>query len=121
MSVKPLPTAISGADVRPPSRCRHPASRIVRGLLLTVGVLSLAYASASVYVAIRVVHADPLPVLQTPAAFGLSFREDHLAVRGWFLPGVLPDGRLTAERSLILVHGLHSNRAAPLLLGLSAD
>lgn len=55
----------------------------------------------------------------TPAALGLSFRnvsfrsrEDHVLLQGWFIPGVLPSGQLTVERTLIMVHGMHSNRAA---------
>ncbi len=40
---------------------------------------------------------------------------------GWFIPGVLPGRHLTAERTLILVHGTGSNRASPLVLNLSVD
>lgn len=108
----------------PPKRWIY---KLVIWLFLASVLLTLAYTSISVYVAVRVVYESPEPVTQTPAAFGLNFREvtfpsreDHLTLRGWFMPGILPDGRLTTRRTLILVHGLHSNRAAPLLLGLSA-
>jgi fermentation-respiration switch protein FrsA (DUF1100 family) len=118
----------TSANFQSTARSRsHKVHRFVRWLLFISGVLSLAYTTISVYTAIRVVYVPPEPVTRTPADFGLAFREvtfpsreDHLTIRGWFIPGVLPDGRLTTERTLILVHGLHSNRASPLLLGLSA-
>ncbi|HLG61943.1 MAG TPA: alpha/beta hydrolase [Ktedonosporobacter sp.] len=127
MSIKQPPIAISAASSPHAVMHTHRVYKVVRWLLLISGLLSLLYTSISVGVAIGVVYGPPQPVVQTPAAFGLPFRnvtftsrEDHLALRGWFIPGVLPDGRLTSERTLILVHGLHSNRASPLLLGLSA-
>ena len=109
------------------SPAKHWIYKLVVRFLLISGLLMLAYSSISAYVAMRIVYAPPQPVIQTPAAFGLSFREitfpsreDHLALRGWFIPGVVPGGHLTTQRTLILVHGMHSNRASALLLGLSA-
>jgi uncharacterized protein len=59
------------------------------------------------------------PITRTPAALGLSFgnvgfhsREDHKLLQGWFIPGVLPGGQLTVQRTLIMVHGMHSDRTA---------
>lgn len=128
MSIKQPSAVVSAANSSHAAIQTHRVYRVVRWVLLISGLLSLLYTSISVGVAIGVVYAPPQPVIQTPAAFGLSFqkvtfasREDHLALQGWFIPGVLPDGRLTSQRALILVHGLHSNRASPLLLGLSAD
>lgn len=79
------------------------------------------------FVAAQVAYSAPQPIAQTPAVFGLRYenvtlysRQDHLRLRGWYISGVLPDGRLTTERTIIMVHGLHSNRAAPLILDLSA-
>ena len=86
-----------------------------------------SYAGISVYVATRVEYEPPLPITQTPAAYGLAYqnvtfysRTDHIRLRGWFIPGVLPNGKLTSERTIIVVHGTRSNRAAPLLLGVSS-
>jgi uncharacterized protein len=68
----------------------------------------------------------PLPITRTPAQFGLGYRNvtfysrtDHVRLRGWFIPGVLPNGKLTAQRTIIMVHGTHSNRAASPILELS--
>ncbi len=94
-------------------------------LIILTGVLTFSYAGITVYVATRVEYAPPLPITKTPAAFGLQYRnvtfysrQDHLRLRGWFIPGVLPDGHLTAQRTLIMIHGTGSNRASPLVLGL---
>jgi uncharacterized protein len=90
--------------------------------------LVMLYMGGLAYVASRVEFPPPLPIRQTPASFGLSYRDvtfssriDHVRLRGWFIPGVLPDGRLTAQRTLIMVHGTGSNRAAPLLLSLGSQ
>lgn len=96
--------------------------------LLVLAELSIfLYAGLSVYIASRVEYAPPLPITKTPTAFGLAYqnvtfasRVDHLQLRGWFIPGVLPDGRLTTQRTIIMVHGTGSNRAAPLLLELGS-
>jgi fermentation-respiration switch protein FrsA (DUF1100 family) len=86
-------------------------------LLLITGVCTLGYAGLSVYVATRLVYVPQLPITKTPAALGLSYhevtfpaREDHLLLHGWFVPGVLPNGGLTAQRALIVVHGTRQNR-----------
>ncbi len=59
------------------------------------------------------------PITRTPAALGLSFRnvrfhsrEDHMLLHGWFIPVVLLNGQLTVQRTLIMVHGMHSDRSA---------
>ena len=106
---------------------RHPR-RIIQALLaLSIG-LFLLYMGVSSYVASRVEFSPPLPITQTPASFGLSYRDvtfysriDHIRLRGWFIPGILPNGRLTARPTLIMVHGTGSNRASPLLLGLGSQ
>jgi uncharacterized protein len=48
-------------------------------------------------------------------------REDHIQLKGWFIPGVLPNGSLTAQRTIVFVHGDRTNRADPVsgLLNLS--
>jgi fermentation-respiration switch protein FrsA (DUF1100 family) len=101
----------------------HKAMTII---LLIVEIFICSYAVILAYVAMRVEYPPPLPITKTPAAFELDYRavtfysrEDHIRLQGWFIPGVLPDGRLTAERTLIMVHGTGSNRASPLVLSLS--
>ncbi len=94
-------------------------------LLVLSEILIFSYAGISLYIAMRAEYMPPLPITRTPAAFGLNYRDvtfysrvDHLRLRGWFIPGVLPGGHLTAQRTLIMVHGTRSNRASPLLLNL---
>src|SRR5450755_803863 len=94
--------------------------------LLLAEILMFCYAGLTAYVAMRVEFTPPLAITKTPAAYGLNYRdvtfysrEDHIQLRGWFIPGVLSNGQLTAQRALILVHGTGSNRASPLVLSLS--
>jgi fermentation-respiration switch protein FrsA (DUF1100 family) len=103
--------------------------RLIAVALVISGLLSLGYVGISLYGAPQVHQKAPLPITQTPAALGLAYRdvtfasrEDGLALRGWFIPGVLAGGQLTAERAIIFVHGNDANRAAPAngLLDLSA-
>ena len=97
--------------------------RLVRkfaaALLITLGALTLGYVGISFLVARRVAFAQPKAITKTPADLGFSYRdvsflsrENHLLLRGWFIPGMLPGGQLTTERTIIMVHGTHSNRAA---------
>jgi uncharacterized protein len=105
------------------------ARRLVGTLLLITGLVTLVYTSLSIYVATQLADQPPLALQATPASLGVQYRnvtfpsrEDHLTLRGWFIPGILPDGRLTAARTIIMVHGFHTNRADPAagLLDLSA-
>src|SRR5947199_6163819 len=89
-------------------------------LLTTPAVLTLGYAGISTFVATRLAYAPPEPVTTTPAALGLDFRAvtfpsrgDGVPLRGWFIPGLLPDGRMTAQRAIIVVHGARSTCADP--------
>ena len=79
------------------------ARRLVAALLVTTGVLTASYAGLSIYVATRLVYAPQEPIAATPAALGLAFhdvsfrsRGDGPLLRGWFIPGLRPDGRMTA-------------------------
>ncbi len=103
--------------------------RLIALFLVISGLLSFSYAGISLYGAPQVHQKSPLPITQTPAVKGLTYRDvtfasrvDGLALRGWFIPGVLSGGQLTAERAIIFVHGNDANRAAPAngLLDLSA-
>jgi uncharacterized protein len=96
------------------------AKRLVAGLLMISAVLSFGYIGVSSYIAEQLVYEKPKPIHRTPATLGLTFasvrfpsREDHVVLPGWFTPGVLRDGRLTADRTLVVVHGHNTNRESP--------
>jgi uncharacterized protein len=98
---------------------RTPRSqRIITGFLIISALLAFLYVSASITLALVLAYRPPRPITRTPSSLGLSYREitfysreDHLKLRGWFIPGILPDGHLTVERTIIQVHGANSNRA----------
>src|SRR6202022_2400009 len=94
--------------------------RVVAGLLILSGLLTLGYLGISSYIAEQLVYETPKPIVSTPANLGLRFasvtvpsRDDHISLKGWFIPGVLADGRLTIERMIIVVHGTRTNRESP--------
>jgi uncharacterized protein len=102
------------------------AQRIIVILLTISGVLAFTYASVSSGLAMILAYQPQMPVTQTPSSLGLRYRSvdfpsrgDDLLLRGWLIPGILPNGRLTIDRTVIVVHGMHSNRATPLILSLS--
>src|SRR2546421_2720246 len=87
-------------------------------LVIISGLLTSAYAALSLYVATQLVYVAQKPLYSTPAAFGLNYqnvtfpsREDHIQLRGWLIPGGLPNGSLTVQRTIIFVHGTRTNRA----------
>jgi uncharacterized protein len=93
------------------------ARRVIATLLIIAGTLSVGYLGISSYVAEQLVYRTPTPIQRTPGSLGLRFKDvtfpsrgDHLAIRGWFIPGVRPDGRLTADRTIVVVHGTWANR-----------
>jgi uncharacterized protein len=105
------------------------ARRLVAALLIVAGILSFVYAGASLYLATQVVKEKSPPFSGTPADYQLDYREvvfpardDHLMLHGWFIPGVLPNGQQTTQRTLIMVHGSQQNRTDPAqgLLALSS-
>lgn len=92
--------------------------RIVAMMLIVTGLLTLVYCGLSLYVATKLVYTAPTPNAKTPASLGLTYRDvtfpsrdDHLMLKGWFIPGVLPDGSLTTARTIIMVHGIWTNRS----------
>src|SRR2546428_6034362 len=94
--------------------------RVVAGLLVLSGLLTLASVGIWSYSAEELVYETPKPIVRTPAYLGLRFadvtvpsRDDHINLKGWFIPGVLPDGRLTADRVIVVVHGTRTNRESP--------
>jgi uncharacterized protein len=101
----------------PMTRRLQRGRRAVGALLLTAGFLSFGYVGVASYIAEELVYAAPTAIDKTPASLGLRFayvnfpsRQDHLTLRGWFIPGVLPNGRLTADRAIVVVHGTRTNR-----------
>ena len=94
------------------------SQRVITGFLIISGILAFLYVGISISLAIIITNRPPKPVTTTPTSLGLNYRditflsrEDHLTLRGWFIPGILPDGRLTVERTIIQVHGENNNRA----------
>lgn len=94
--------------------------RLMVALLLVSCLLTLGYAGVSTYIATQLAYVPQKALVGTPANFGLAFkevtfpaREDGVRLKGWFIPGVLPDGRLTADRTLVVVHGMRTNRTDP--------
>lgn len=87
-------------------------------LLTLTTLVTVAYASLSVYVATKLVYVPPTPLYATPSSLGLAYKDvtfpsrgDHVQLRGWFIPGVLSNGQLTAKRTIVFVHGTRTNRA----------
>ncbi len=88
--------------------------------MLLTGLVTLGYVGISSYIAEELVYEAPKPVVKTPATLGLRFanvsfpsRDDQIGLKGWFIPGVLPDGRLTVDRIIVAVHGTRQNRESP--------
>ena len=91
-----------------PLRVAAPCKRVwqlVIMVVLVVYVLAFSYAGLSILLATQLVYVPQQPILKTPAALGLSYRnvsfpsrEDHFMLQGWFIPGGLPSGQLTARR-----------------------
>src|SRR6267143_6189592 len=94
--------------------------RTIAGLMILAGLLTLGYVGISSYIAEELVYEAPKPIVRTPANLGLGFatvtfpsRDDNISLKGWFIPGVLPDGRLTVDRVIVAVHGTRTNRESP--------
>ena len=99
------------------SKGRRSRRRLVSALIIT-GALASVYAAVSILIAKKLAFAPHVLHDSTPASLGLEYRdvtfpsrEDHLQIHGWFIPGVLPDGSLTTRRTIIMVHGVRTNRA----------
>lgn len=105
--------------------------RLLVLFLIACSLLTFGYASASIYLATQLVNLQGRPLdSHTPADFGLAYhnvqfpsRDDHLLVHGWFIPGVLPSGQLTSDRTIIVMpgHGGPRNDHTIKLLNLESD
>lgn len=128
----PGPTAAASRTPRTStlsSRQRLRRRVLIGVILAALEFVLLGYAGASVLAAraLMAPNLRPGPITQTPAAFGLLYqtvsfpsRSDHLLIRGWLMPGLLPDGKQTVQRAIIVVHGTPGNRSSTLVLGVSA-
>ena len=126
MSSQTSTTVPPAARTKPPGRG---ARRLVAVLLIISTVFISLYVAISLYISTQLIYAPQKPLYATPASLGLQFRyvtfpsrDDHVQLRGWFIPGVLPNGHLTAQRAIVFVHGTRTNRADKVagLLNLSA-
>lgn len=91
---------------------------IVVALLIVSVIVTTAYTALSIYIATKLVYVPQTPIYATPASLGLQFkyvtfpsRIDQVQLKGWYIPGVLPNGHLTSQRTIIMVHGTRTNRA----------
>ena len=95
--------------------------RIFVTVLLSLSVLlTFGYTATSIYMAYTLTQLSlthRMPIDTTPASLGLQYKDvtfpsryDHLQLKGWFIPGILSNGHLTAQRAIIMVHGDISNR-----------
>src|SRR5436305_12255394 len=91
---------------------------IVVVLLIVSVIVTTVYTALSIYIATQLVYVSQKPLYATPASLGLQFkyvtfpsRVDQVQLKGWYIPGVLPDGTLTSQRTIIVVHGNRTNRA----------
>lgn len=101
----------------------HSQPAQIRGRAFIITLFTLAtlltttYVAASIYITTRLTIVKPQAVEGTPADFDLDYRDitipargDHIAVPGWLVPGIMPDGSLTVERTIIMVHGTDGAR-----------
>jgi fermentation-respiration switch protein FrsA (DUF1100 family) len=91
---------------------------IIVALLIVSVIVTTAYTALSIYIATKLVYVPQTPIYATPASLGLQFkyvtfpsRIDHVQLKGWYIPGILPNGNLTSQRTIIVVHGNRTNRA----------
>lgn len=115
MSSQTSTTTPSATRTKPPGRG---ARRLVAVLLIVSTVLTSLYVAISLYISTQLIYVPQKPIYATPASLGLQFqyvtfpsRVDHVQLRGWFIPGVLPNGKLTTQRAIVFVHGVRKNRA----------
>lgn len=88
--------------------------------LVVTGLATFGYAGVSTYIATRLVYIPPIPLAGNPGDAGLAYtnvtfpaRVDGIQLKGWVIPGVMPNGRITDDRIIIMVHGTRQNRTDP--------
>jgi uncharacterized protein len=125
------PSSTVPAPVEDKSSRKGRGWRILVTVLLTLSVLLMVgYTGASFYIATQMQIGTRMPIYATPASLGLQYKDvtfpsryDNLQIKGWFIPGILPNGQLTSQRTILIVHGINNNRAdkGAGLLNLSSD
>jgi len=125
------PSSSAPAPVEDKSTRKGRGWRIVVAVLLTLSVLLMVgYSGVSFYIATQMQIGHRTPIYATPASLGLQYKDvtfpsryDNLQIKGWFIPGILPNGQLTSQRTILMVHGIDNNRAdkGGGLLNLSSD
>lgn len=124
-------TTTGAADIGSPATSTRGGwiRRLLIALLIISGLLTFSFAGISTYIATQLVYVAPQPLDGDPSYYGLTFtnvafpaRVDGVQLKGWVIPGVLPDGSLTDNRIIIVVHGTRRNRSdsAAGVLSLSA-
>lgn len=116
MTIEPLSFVPPAVDMS--TRADHRWRRLMVMLLTLSVVLTFGLAAMAAYIAKRLAYAAQVLPYATPASLGLQYRDitfpsrgDHVQLHGWFIPGILPNGSLTAQRTIIFVHGTRANRA----------
>jgi fermentation-respiration switch protein FrsA (DUF1100 family) len=125
------PSTSTPAPVENKSSSKGKIWRRAVAVMLALSVLLLiGYTGVSFYIATQLQVGTRLPISATPASLGLQYKDvtfpsryDNLQIKGWFIPGILPNGQLTSQRTILIVHGIDNNRADPGagLLHLSSD
>lgn len=116
-----LPAGASGfGQSHPTAMDKRWPRRLVSVALALAALLFFSYGAITTYMAPLIVRQTPLAIDQTPATYQLDYRnvafaarDDHVQIRGWFIPGVAPGGGLTARRTIIVIHGAQQNRTDP--------
>jgi uncharacterized protein len=124
----------SAIPVTQPQAGVKKTDRLLRWIVVTLLIFSVivatAYTTLSIYIATRLIYAPQVPIYATPDSLGLQFkyvtfpsRVDQVQLKGWYIPGILPNGNLTSQRTIIMVHGNRTNRADKSvgILNLSGD
>jgi uncharacterized protein len=125
------PSSTAPAPVEDMSTRKGKVWRRVVAALLTLSVLLMVgYTGVSFYIATQMQIGNRTPIYATPASLGLQYKDvtfpsryDNLQIKGWFIPGILPNGQLTSQCAILMVHGIDNNRAdkGGGLLNLSSD
>ncbi|MGZ6365516.1 MAG: alpha/beta hydrolase [Ktedonobacteraceae bacterium] len=94
--------------------------RVVAALLTLSVLLMVSYTGVSFYIATQIQIGTRVPINTTPSSLGLQYKDvtfpsryDNLQIKGWFIPGILPNGKLTSQRTILIVHGIDTNRVDP--------
>lgn len=105
---------------RPRSPLVGMAIWLVGMFLVFSTLLTGMYAGVSLYASSQLVYTSQVAPKGTPADAGLAFKEveflsrnDHLLLRGWFIPGVVSPGHLSTAQTIIMAHGIRTNRSDP--------